>query len=401
MLISDLGVLSTITSGPEEELGDSYWDFVQTEVRISHTALHILSEILNAVRIIGGLVVRDAVLILTTLLNNLPGMTYERLVADRIEDATWSCEADMIQLRGFAKSIKHEMTSPYSSLNKPLYHLCGRLKEALPRDLAIQTLPRLKIPGAEADPSATDFSDTDQFIHHEFQVRQHHPGTLEWFFDSPKYKKWAETGPSLLRLTGAFGSGKTVLCSAVIEKLRNGCANSDTTAVAFYYCCKEDDSEESILWTLIAQLLRQSNFVPESLQDAYTQGARHGGSNANTRKQALWDALGMYGKTYIVIDGIDHRLAPSNILQAFMGSFNPINPMTGTLHLMVTCRTPYAISCSSPPANEHYETISEDRVRSSADVLVAEHMRSLSPNINNGKLEERIRAFLLTGTHGM
>ena len=152
MLISDLGVLSTITSGPEEELGDSYWDFVQPEVQISHTALHILSESLSAVKTVGGLVTWDAVLILTTLSNTLPGMTYERLVADRIEAAIWSCEEDMIQLKGFAKSIKHEMSLPYSYLNKPLDHLCSRLKEALPRDFATQTRPRSRIPGYEAAP---------------------------------------------------------------------------------------------------------------------------------------------------------------------------------------------------------------------------------------------------------
>lgn len=401
MLISDLVVLSTITSGPEEELGDSSWEFLQPEVQISHTALHILSESLSAVKTIGGLVVRDAVLILTTLSNTLRGMTYERLVADRIEAAIWSCEEDMIQLKGFAKSIKHGMSLPNSYLNKPLDHLCGRLKEALPRDFATQMMPRSRIPGAEADPSAIGFSDTDQLIYHEFQVRQHHPGTLEWFFDSPKYTKWVETGPSLLWLTGIFGSGKTILCSAVIEQLRKGGGNSNTTAVAFYYCCKEDDSEDSILWAVVAQLLRQSKLVPESLQYAYTQGAKHGGSNANTRRQALWDALGMYEKTYIVIDGIDHCQAQSGIFQVFSDSFKSARPLTGTLHLMVTCRVTYAISPFSSRPNEHYETISEGRVRSSADVLVAEYMRSLSPPNINGKLGERIRSILLTAARGM
>ena len=51
-LISDLAVLSLITSGPEEGLGDSSWGFVQPEVQISHTALRILSESLSAVKAI-------------------------------------------------------------------------------------------------------------------------------------------------------------------------------------------------------------------------------------------------------------------------------------------------------------------------------------------------------------
>ena len=109
----------------------------------------------------------------------------------------------------------------------------------------------------------------------------------------------------------------------------------------------------------------------------------------------------MYEKTYIVIDGIDHRLAQSGLFQVFSDSFKSTQPMTGMLHLMVTCRIPYAISPFSPPANEHYETISEDRVRSSADVLVAEHIRSLSPPIFNNKLKKRIKSFLLTNTRGM
>ena len=407
-LISDLGVLSTITSGPEEELGDSSWDFVQPEVQISPTALHILSESFSAVKAIratrafeGMLVVNDAVLVLTTLLDTLPGMTYERAVADRTEAIIWSCEEDMIELKSFAKSIAHEMSLPSSYLGKPLDHLCRLLKEALPRDLATQMILRSGIPGAEADPSITRYSDIEQLKYHEFQVSQHQPGTLMCFFDSPKYAKWAETGSSFLWLTGIFGSGKSVLCSAVIEQLREGCSNSNTTAVAFYYCCEEDANEESILWTLIAQLLRQSQFVPESLQNAYTQWSKHRSSNANTRRQALWDALGMSETTYIVIDGIDARLAQSGIFQVFSDTFKFTRPTTRTLHLMLTSRLHFAMSHFSPPANEHYERIGEDRVQSSADILVAADMRSSSLSSINGRLENWIRSFLLNNTHGM
>ena len=407
-LISDLAVLSPITSGPKEELGDSSWDFVQPEVQISHTALHILSESLSAVKAIRAtrafervLNVSDAVLVLTTLSNTLPGMTYERVVADRIEDIIWSCEEDMIELKSFAKSIEHEMSLPDSYLGKPLDHLRGRLKEALPRDLATQMIHRLGIAVAEANPSIKRFPDIEQLEHHKFRVSQHQPGTLVWFFDSPKYTKWAETGPSFLWLTGMFGSGKSVLCSAVIQQLRERCNNSKTTAVAFYYCCGDDANEESISWTLIAQLLRQSQSVPESLQNAYTQWSKHRSSNANTRRQALWDALGMCETTYIVIDGIDPRLAQSDIFQVFSDTFKFTRPTTRTLHLMFTSRLHFAMSHFSPPANEYHEMISEDCVKSSAYVLVAENMRSIPLSSINGKLEERIRSFLLNNTRGM
>ena len=407
-LISDLGVLRTITSGPEEESPNSSWDFVQPEVQISHTALHILSESLSAIQAIRAtrgferiLIVSDAALVLTTLSNTLQGMTYERVVADRIEAVVWSCEEDMNELKSFAKSIKHEMSLPYSYLGKALDHLCSRLKEALPRDFATQKSLRSGITGAEADPSVTGFSVTEQLEYHECQVRQHQPGTLVWFFDSPKYTKWAETGSSFLWLTGIFGSGKSVLCSAVIEQLREGCSNSNTTAVAFYYCCKEDDNEDSISWTLIAQLLRQSQSVPESLRIAYTQWSKHKRSNPKTRRQALWDALGMCETTYIVIDGIDHRLAQSDVFEVFSDTLKSTRPTTHTLHLMLTSRLPFAISHFSPPANEHYETISEERVKSSADVLIAEDMRSSLLSSINGKLKERIRSFLLNNTRGM
>ncbi len=347
------------------------------------------------------LIVSDAALVLTTPSNTLHGMTYERIVADRIEAVIWSCEEDMIKLNSFAKSIEHETPLPDSYLGKALDHLCSRLKETLHRDLATQKILRSGIPGAEADALVTGFSDTEQLEYHKFLVRQHQPGTLVWFFDSPKYTKWAETDSSFLWLTGIFGSGKSVLCSAVIEQLREGCSNSNTTAVAFYYCCKEDDNEESISWTLIAQLLRQSQFVPESLRNAYTQWSKHKRSNSKTRRQASWDALGMCETTYIVIDGIDHRLAQSDVFEVFSDTFKSTRPTTRTLRLMLTSRLPFAISLFSPPANEHYETISEERVKSSADVLTAEDMRSSFLSSINGKLKERIRSFLLNNTRGM
>ena len=55
----------------------------------------------------------------------------------------------------------------------------------------------------------------------------------------------------------------------------------------------------------------------------------------------------------------------------------------------------------SPPANEYYEMISEDCVKSSAYVLVAEDMRRFPLSSINGKLEERMRSFLLNNTRGM
>ena len=271
----------------------------------------------------------DAVLVLKTLSNTLPGMTYERVVADRIEHILY-----MIELKSFARSIEHEMSLPDSYLSKPLDHLRGRLEEALPRGLATQMIHRSGVAGAEANSSFTGFPDIEELEYHKFRVSQHQPGTLVWFFDSLKYTKWAETGPSFLWLTGMFGSGKSVLCSAVIEQLRERCNNSKTTAVAFYYCCEEDANEESISWTLIAQLLRQSQSVPESLQIAYTQWSKHRSSNAKKRRQALWDALGMGETTYIVIDGIDPRLAQSDIFQMFSDTFKFTRPMTCTLHLM-------------------------------------------------------------------
>ena len=403
MLTSDLDVLSGITSGPEEEQGDFSWDFVQPEVQISHTALHILSESLSAVRTIRAiraferlLDVSDAVLVLTTLSNTLPGMTFERVVADRIEATIWSCEEDMIELKSFARSIEHEMPLPDSYLRKPLDHLCGRLKEALPSDLATQMIHRSGIAGAEADPSITRFPDADQLDeYHERRASQYMPGTLVWFFDSPKYTNWAETGPSFLWLTGIFGSGKSVLCSAVIEQLRKRCNSS--TAVAFYHFL-EDTNEESISWTLIAQLLRQSQSVPESLQIAYSQWSKHRISDADIRRQALWDALSMYETTYIVLDGIDPRLAQLDMFQVFSDKFKFTGARPRTLHLMLTSRLRFVMSHFSPPADEYYEIISENRVKASAHVLVAEGMRSLDLD---GELEERIRSFLLNNTRGM
>lgn len=83
------------------------------------------------------------------------------------------------------------------------------------------------------------------------------PGTCEWLYENSKIISWCGDGPDelLLWLKGIPGSGKSVLCSQMIQKLKG----ADECTVVFYICNSYASDQTrciQIMKSIAAQLLR-------------------------------------------------------------------------------------------------------------------------------------------------
>ncbi|KAI0274394.1 hypothetical protein BGY98DRAFT_71094 [Russula aff. rugulosa BPL654] len=70
-------------------------------------------------------------------------------------------------------------------------------------------------------------------IDHNTAHNTQHDGTANWFIHGPTFNEWKANG-SLLWIHGNPGSGKSILCSAVIEEIKH-IRKSRSALIAYYY----------------------------------------------------------------------------------------------------------------------------------------------------------------------
>jgi predicted ATPase len=78
-------------------------------------------------------------------------------------------------------------------------------------------------------------SPLDPEITHAAARQRHEPHTGTWLFQSGKYQRWRSRDIHHLWLYGKAGCGKTVLCSTVIEDIREYCEGVKIAMYATFY----------------------------------------------------------------------------------------------------------------------------------------------------------------------
>lgn len=83
-------------------------------------------------------------------------------------------------------------------------------------------------------------------------LQQRQDGTALWFFESDEFSQWTSTTDSRLWLSGIPGCGKTVLSSAIIEKLE-----MDSSHTVLYFFFDFSDAEKRSLEGMLRSLINQ------------------------------------------------------------------------------------------------------------------------------------------------
>jgi NACHT domain len=140
------------------------------------------------------------------------------------------------------------------------------------------------------------------------------PGTSEWIFKVAEFEKWASNATTksdpILWLSGVPGAGKSVLCSRIIEHIRQTEPSSTAVAYHFFRFDQQQSSTIEVLRVIAIQLLETLwNSVaelPDSVM-AITQKSPNNFKNVVEMIKAITSSPAM-SRAFVFVDGLDEEV---------------------------------------------------------------------------------------------
>ena len=243
----------------------------------------------------------------------------------------------------------------------------------------------------------------DPSLNHNAARKKWQPTTGEWFTDSKDFTQWKTVPNSFLWLHGIPGSGKTVLCSTVIQNVVELSRREPSTAVAYFYFDFNDLNKqrtESFLRSVLAQLSACSPSPTQSLQDAYAQ-SQDGRQQPTTEAMIflLRQMLEGFGQTFLICDALDECRDRDEIHELFA---KITQWDIGTLHILATSRKEKDIEDSILPLVSCQICIQSALVNADIQVFISEKL------VTDSKLKKwpveakgEMEAVLMAGANGM
>ncbi|KAI0292980.1 hypothetical protein B0F90DRAFT_1822471 [Multifurca ochricompacta] len=152
-------------------------------------------------------------------------------------------------------------------------------------------------------------SPTDPSESHDIVRKAYHPGTATWFIKGHTFSEWKKTG-SLLWIHGKPGSGKSVLCSTIIQEIAT-MREAGLASMAYFYFDFKDTARQNardLVSSLLSQLCEQSDRCSDILSRLYpTHAAGSRQPSIDALLECLTDMLALPGQgpIYIILDGLD------------------------------------------------------------------------------------------------
>ncbi|KAI0275754.1 hypothetical protein BGY98DRAFT_1178154 [Russula aff. rugulosa BPL654] len=160
-------------------------------------------------------------------------------------------------------------------------------------------------------------SSQDPSTNHNIACETHHKKTATWFFQGNIYQEWKSKG-SLLWIYGKPGSGKSILCSTVIEDIKALCETGQASMAYFYFDFRNANKQSlrDLLPSLLTQLSARSNprfGILSALYSAHDDGKNQPSDSALTK--CLQDMLSLPDQhpIYLIMDALDESPISSGI----------------------------------------------------------------------------------------
>ncbi|KAH9165961.1 hypothetical protein EDB89DRAFT_2076307 [Lactarius sanguifluus] len=202
----------------------------------------------------------------------------------------------------------------------------------------------------------------DPSTNHNIACGIQHGGTAQWFFRGGIFGTWRSATGSLLWIYGKPGSGKSILCSAIIQDIETLCKAGSGSIAYFYFDFRDLDKQNrrNILPSLLAQLSTQSSPCCDILHRLYSEHDK--GSKAPSEAaltQCLKDMLTIPNQPpiYIILDALDEcpntRGIPSPREEVITLVKDLVNFRLPQLHICVTSRPEFDIRATLGPLALH------------------------------------------------
>ena len=195
----------------------------------------------------------------------------------------------------------------------------------------------------------------DATIEHNKACVKKHPGTGLWFINSPQFLSWLTEGNSVIWLNGFAGSGKSVLCSTVIEYLFRRPNVTSKIGIAFFYFTFSDPSKQdeiAMLQALLIQLstqLKNDHKYLRQLKKTYEPGT----PPASVLIQYLRLLCEEFNEVFVAIDALDESPRDGS-RQRVLDVIKTIQEWKlQRLHILITSRNePDIGSCLELPTSQ-------------------------------------------------
>ncbi|KAH9060233.1 hypothetical protein EDB87DRAFT_621040 [Lactarius vividus] len=152
-------------------------------------------------------------------------------------------------------------------------------------------------------------SPADPSTNHNIARKAQHKGTALWFFQDSIFFEWKSTG-SLLWIHGKPGSGKSVICSSVIQDIMTLCEARSAIMAYFYFDFRDLKKQtcHDLLLSLVSQLSTRSSpccHILHRIYETHERGTRQ--PSDDTLKECLKEMLRLPGQApiFIVLDALD------------------------------------------------------------------------------------------------
>ncbi|KAF8494847.1 hypothetical protein F5888DRAFT_606179 [Russula emetica] len=160
-------------------------------------------------------------------------------------------------------------------------------------------------------------SPPDPSTNHNIACGTRHKKMASWFFQGSIFQEWKSAG-SLLWVHGKPGSGKSVLCSTVIQDIKAMCKAGNASMAYFYFDFRDANKQglRDLLLSLLMQLSASSNPRCDILSDLYfahDEGKEQ--PSDTTLAKCLKEMLALPDRCpiYLIIDALDESSNTSGI----------------------------------------------------------------------------------------
>ncbi|KAM0251267.1 hypothetical protein ACHAQJ_008258 [Trichoderma viride] len=176
-------------------------------------------------------------------------------------------------------------------------------------------------------------------------------GTNKWLVeDNQGFRDWVKNPRSLLWLHGKVGSGKSILCSSVIQHLEHQSATDPSIAIAYFYFDNDEQEKQSVdemLSSLIRQISARRPCISQVVKELSRYKHRGGRPATEALETALAATLRGFSAVYIVIDALDECPVLGGKREELLQTLRrviTISTMSENLHLFCTSRKEVGIS---------------------------------------------------------
>ncbi|KAF8474426.1 hypothetical protein DFH94DRAFT_129537 [Russula ochroleuca] len=189
-------------------------------------------------------------------------------------------------------------------------------------------------------------SPPDPSTNHNIACGTHHKKTATWFFQGSIFQEWKSTG-SLLWIHGKPGSGKSIICSTVIQDIEAMCKAGQASMAYFYFDFRDANKQglRDLVHSLLIQLSARSGPRCDILSDLYSahdQGKNQPSDSISAKCLKEMLALPNQPPTYLIIDALDESPnapgipSPREMVLQLLEEL--VNLSLPNLHICVTSR---------------------------------------------------------------